>query len=117
MYGKSKKVTTLTELKIKREIKWKLLLESFNDCNLGTFTGTYTAPDQAVNPGELGHRDIPKTEQPHILDDVVCSRSENGRSRKRRISECLTVYYFDVCPLACANKSFMFFGRKSRCTS
>ena len=35
--------------------------------------------------------------QQHILDDIVNSSSESGkRSRKLRISECLTLYYFTV---------------------
>ena len=39
----------------------------------------------------------PETVLQHILNDVVASGSENfKKSRKRRISECLTVYYFTV---------------------
>ena len=56
-------------------------------------------PDQAVNSGEQGPRAIPGTVQRHIVDNVVNSRSENGRkSRKRRISECLTVCCLTVFP-------------------
>ena len=46
-------------------------------------------PDQEVNSGEQGPSAMSGTVQPHILDNVVNLRGENGRkSRKRRISEC-----------------------------
>ena len=42
---------------------------------------------------------IPETVQQHPLDAAVTSCSKNGKSRKRRISECLTLYELNVIPL------------------
>ena len=64
---------------------------------LNTFTETSTVQHQAVAANYLGSQGpsaIPETVQQHSLDAVVTSCSGNGKSRKRRISECLTVYYF-----------------------
>ena len=84
-------------------------------------TETPTAPHQAVAANNLAHQGVsaipetPETEQQHILDDVMTSGSENGKkSRKGRISECLTVYHFTVIHVV---KVSDFFPRKSRCTS
>ena len=77
-----------------------MLLGSFNDCltYLDTFTETPTAPDQNVEPVNLGeqgpssvsesvsYRDV-RTIQ-HIVGDTVSQGRENGKkSRKPRISE------------------------------
>ena len=66
---------------------------------LDTFTETSTAPHQAVAANNVGHQGpsaIPETVQ-HV---AVTSSNENGKkSRKRRISECFTVYDFTVIPL------------------
>ena len=61
--------------------------------SLDIFTETSTVQ------GYQGPSAIPETVQQHPLDAVVTSCSGNGMSRKRRISECLTVYYFAVIPL------------------
>ena len=69
---------------------------------MDTFTETSTVPHQAVAANYLGcqgPRAIPETVQQHPLDAVVTSSSGNGKSKKRGISECLTVYCFAVIPL------------------
>ena len=69
---------------------------------LDTFTETSTVQHQAVAANYLGYQGpsaTPETKQKHSLDAVVTSCSGHGKSRKRRISECLTVYYFAVIPL------------------
>ena len=67
---------------------------------MDTFTETPTTPHQAVAANNLGYQGLsatPETVQQRILDDAVTPGSENGKkSRKRRISECLTVYNFTV---------------------
>ena len=70
--------------------------------SLDIFTETSTVQHQAVAANYLGYQGpsaIPETVQQHPLDAVVTSCSGNGMSRKGRISECLTVYYFAVIPL------------------
>ena len=70
--------------------------------SLDIFTETSTVQHQAVAANYLGYQGpsaIPETVQQYPLDAVVTSCSGNGMSRKRRISECLTVYYFAVIPL------------------
>ena len=66
---------------------------------LDTFTETSTVQHQVVAASYLGSQgpsSIPETVQQHSLDAVLTSCSGNGKSGKRRISECLTVYYFAV---------------------
>ena len=83
----------------KKDVVKVLLLGSFNDSYLDTFTETSTAQDQAVaavNLGEQGPSSISEavshpdatTIQQHIVGDVLSSGRENGKkSRKPRISE------------------------------
>ena len=66
---------------------------------MDTFTENPAAPHQAVAANNLGNQvpsAISETVQQHPLDPVVTSCSENGESRKQRISECLNVYSFTV---------------------
>ena len=67
--------------------------------SLDIFTETSTVQHQAVAANYLGYQGpsaIPETVQQHSLDAVGASCSGNGKSRKRSISECWTVYYFSV---------------------
>ena len=83
---------------------------------LDTFTETPTVQHQALAASYLGSQGpsaIPETVQQHSLDAVVTSCSGNGKSRKRRISECLTVLFCCYPPY----EGYIIFGRKARCTS
>ena len=84
--------------------------------DLDTFTENPAAPHQAVAANNLGNQAssaIPERGQQHPFDAVVTSCSENGKSRRRIVSECFTVYYITVILLL---KVSCFFGRKARCT-
>ena len=50
----------------------------------------------ANNLGNQASRAIPERGQQHAFDAVVTSGNENGKSRRRIVSECFTVYYFTV---------------------
>ena len=65
----------------------------------GHFTENPEAPHQAVTANNLGNQAssaIPESGQQHPFDAVVTSCSGNGKSRRRIVSECFTVYYFTV---------------------
>ena len=83
---------------------------------MDTFAENPAVLHQAVaanNLGNQGHRAIPETVQRHPLDAVVTSCSENSKSRKRRISECLNVYYFTV--ILVMKVSYFLLGRQGVC--
>ena len=97
---------------------WKLFCRNLSITVLfGHFTENSEAPHQAVTANNLGNQAssaIPESRQQHPFDAVVTSCSGNGKSRRRIVSECFTVYYFTVNLLL---KVSCFFGRKARCTS
>ena len=67
--------------------------------DLDTFTENPAAPHQAVAANNLGNQAssaIPERGQQHPFDVVVTSCSENGKSRRRIVSECFTVYCITV---------------------
>ena len=66
---------------------------------MDTFTENPAAPHQAVAANNLGNQAssaIPERGQQHPFDAVVTSGNGNGKSRRRMVSECFTVYYFTV---------------------
>ena len=93
------KILWLPSLFFLKEI-WKLFSGIFQWlCYLDTFAENPSVRHQAVAANNLGNQGpsaIPETMQQHPLDAVVTSCSENSKSRKRRISEWLNVYYFTV---------------------